>query len=68
MKGEVQLIDIEGGCLVLRVGDKGYQLMGGDRQQLRPGAKVTVKGRIRTDVMTTCQVGPVLEVIEVRPS
>lgn len=68
MTGRVELLEIEGGCLVLRVGTQGYQLLGVDRQSARPGTTVTVRGRIRTDVMTTCQVGPVLEVAEIRPA
>ena len=62
--GQVEFLDIEGGCLVLRSQDKGYQLLGVRREELRPAETLTVRGRLRTDVFTTCQVGPVLEVIE----
>ncbi|HET6212253.1 MAG TPA: hypothetical protein VFE14_05205 [Micromonosporaceae bacterium] len=68
MTGEVELMPIEGGCLVLRVAGRVYELMGGDRNMLRDGAMVSVRGRIRTDVVTTCQVGPVLEVLQVHPA
>lgn len=66
--GQVELLEIEGGCLVLRVGEQAYQLMGVDRQTAQPGARLTVRGRVRTDIATICQVGPVLEAVEVRPA
>jgi hypothetical protein len=68
MTGRVELVEIEGGCLVLRVGAQGYQLVGVDQRSARPGTTVTVRGRIRNDLVTTCQVGPVLEVAEIRPA
>lgn len=65
LTGTVERRDIEGGCTVLRVDstNKVYELHGGDPQVLKPEAHVTVVGKIRTDLMTTCQVGPVLEVV-----
>lgn len=66
--GQVELIEIEGGCLVLRAGGQAYQLIGVDQRTAQPGARLTVRGRVRTDVATTCQVGPVLEALEVRPA
>lgn len=67
LTGQVELRDIEGGCLVLRVGTTGYQLIGVDRQRARPGTTITVRGRLRPDVATICQVGPVFEVTEIVP-
>ena len=67
MTGEVERIEIEGGCLVLRANGKAYQLMGVDQQLMQPGKMLTVRGRLRTDIMTTCQVGPVIEVVEAIP-
>lgn len=66
--GQVEYLEIEGGCLVLRVGEQAYQLMGVDRETARPGSRLTVRGRVRTDIATICQVGPVLEAIETRPA
>lgn len=68
LTGDVVFVEVEGGCLTLRVNNKGYELMGGDRSMLTNGARVTVRGRVRTDIATICQVGPVLEVLEVRPA
>ena len=62
--GTVEMMGIEGGCKVLRdTANKVYELKGGDPNVLSVGARVTVRGKIRTDIMTICQVGPVLEVI-----
>jgi hypothetical protein len=68
LTGQMEFLDIEGGCLVIRAGNQAYQVIGKDREALRPGTTVTVRGRIRTDVFTICQVGPVFEVTEVLPS
>lgn len=68
LTGMVEMSEIEGGCLVLRTGGVTYELLGGDRTLLRPGARVTVEGRVNPGVATICQVGPVFEVSAVRPA
>lgn len=67
LTGVVEFLDIEGGCLVLRVGAQTYQLTGVDRQSARPGTTITARGRVLTDVATICQVGPVFQVTEIVP-
>jgi hypothetical protein len=62
----VEMMEVEGGCLVLRVGSDTYELMGGDKQVLTPGNRVTVEGRINRGISTICQVGPVFEVTSAR--
>jgi hypothetical protein len=49
---------VEAGCLLL----KEYLLIGGRDQGIRAGAAVTVTGRTRPDLATTCQQGTPLEV------
>ncbi|MEU8296700.1 hypothetical protein AB0C04_05365 [Micromonospora sp. NPDC048909] len=44
---------VEPGCLLL----DGYLLVGGPRNVLTAGAKVTVSGRVEPNMMTTCQQG-----------
>ncbi|MEH0818980.1 MULTISPECIES: hypothetical protein [unclassified Micromonospora] len=44
---------VEPGCLLVG----GYQLIGGPRDVLTVGAKVTVTGQAKPDMMTTCQQG-----------
>jgi hypothetical protein len=44
---------VEPGCLLL--GE--YLLVGGPRDMIRSGAKLTVTGRVQPDLMTTCQQG-----------
>jgi hypothetical protein len=68
LTGEVDLVEIEGGCLVLHAGTQTFELAGGDRDELRPGTTVRVRGRLRPDLLTACQVGPVLEVLDVQPA
>lgn len=66
--GTVERLDIEGGCTVLRTDGRTFQLLGGDPKVIKPGATLTVRGRVRDDIMTVCQVGPVLEVLAAQPS
>ena len=66
--GTIEMAGIEGGCLVLRTGDATYELAGGDRTVLRPGARVTVEGKVNPNVATICQMGPVFEVSAARPA
>ncbi|MDG4784558.1 hypothetical protein O7626_01175 [Micromonospora sp. WMMD1102] len=57
VSGTVQA-GVEPNCLLL----EGYLLVGGPRDVLAPGARVTVTGEIRADLMTTCQQGTPLQV------
>lgn len=43
----------EPNCLLLN----GFLLVGGDRSLIRPGARITVTGRVDRTVVTTCQQG-----------
>ncbi|MFY1598179.1 hypothetical protein [Micromonospora sp. WMMD737] len=44
---------VEPNCLLL----DNYLLVGGPRDLLKPGTKVTVTGRVQRDLLTTCQQG-----------
>jgi hypothetical protein len=68
VSGQVERVDLEGGCTVLRTPSVTYQLMGGDPAVVKPGASLTIRGRVRDDIMTICQMGPVLEVLSAKPS
>lgn len=64
--GTVEIVGVEGGCKVLRTStNKSYEIKGGDPAVLKAGAQVTIVGKIRTDIATICQMGPVLEVISI---
>lgn len=64
LTGTVEHLGLEGGCTVLRTdANKVYELKGGDPQVIKVGAHVTIKGKVRNDLATICQVGPVFEVI-----
>jgi hypothetical protein len=57
---------VESGCVVMRSGDKLYNLLGGDRSTLMSGHTVIVRGRPVPGLMTTCQQGTPFQVSEVR--
>lgn len=64
--GTVRLLDLEGGVRVLAL-DSGEQLeLVGDVPVTSLGRRCLVRGRLRPELMTTAQVGPVLEVVELR--
>ncbi len=56
---------VENGCIVLRTDSTVYQLMSSVDPLIVPGARLRVLGWLRSDVMTTCQQGTPLQVLEV---
>jgi hypothetical protein len=59
---------VEAGCLLLDGGGQRYLLVGGDRAELRAGARVTVTGRVDRGLLSTCQQGEPLVVSRIEPS
>ena len=60
---------VEPGCLLLLSGASEYLLVVSrdvDRSALRPGAEVTVRGRLEPNLLSTCQQGTPFIVTEVR--
>jgi hypothetical protein len=56
---------VERGCVMLRAGGAVYQLVGKD-PAIVMGARVTVRGRPDPGLITTCQQGTPLHVLEVK--
>ncbi len=72
-KGEITVTGtvadgVERGCRILRTDTVVYQLMGGDRAVLTEGSRVTVRGRPDPGLLTTCQQGTPLHVVDARPA
>ncbi len=65
--GEV-VAGVEPGCLLLDNDEIRYLLLGGDRDQLQPGRRVTVSGVADPGTPTTCMEGVPLRVTEVSPA
>jgi hypothetical protein len=62
---------VEANCLLLQAPEGLYLLVapaGVDRSPIRAGARLTVRGRLEPDLVTTCQQGTPLLVSEVRPA
>jgi hypothetical protein len=55
---------VEANCLILRTGDKTYQLMGGDKNIVKVGNNVVVRGHIVKGVMSYCMQGEPFQVTE----
>jgi hypothetical protein len=59
---------VEPNCLLLEAAGGPYLLVGGDRGQLRPGARVAVTGRVDRGLLSTCQQGLPLVVASIEPA
>ena len=59
---------VEGNCLLLQAQGGPYLLVGGDHDELRPGALVTVTGRVDRSLLSICQQGVPLVVTSIEPS
>lgn len=69
MTGIIEISAVEGGCKALRADSgKVYEITGGDPAVLTEGTRVTVRGKVRTDLMSICQIGPILEVLSSQPA
>ncbi len=55
---------VEANCLILRTSDKTYQLMGGDKNVVKAGNNVVVRGHIVKGVMSYCMQGEPFQVAE----
>jgi len=60
---------VEPGCMLLdaKPGGGRYLLVGGDRGELRAGARVKVTGRVDRNLLSTCQQGEPLVVASIQP-
>jgi hypothetical protein len=58
---------VEHGCLIMRTQGKTYLLMGGDKNVVKAGATVQVKGRVNSGIMSYCQQGQPFQVTEAHP-
>jgi hypothetical protein len=56
---------VELGCLLLRASARTYLLIGGDRSKLRVGGTVTVRGTVEPGLMSTCQQGTPLRILDI---
>lgn len=63
LKGIVKFHDIGMGCwgFIAKDGEK-YELIGGDDSLYQDGRKAKIKGRIREDLMSIGNIGPIFEV------
>ncbi|HXE56711.1 MAG TPA: hypothetical protein VNK43_01810 [Gemmatimonadales bacterium] len=68
LRGTVRHVGVEGGCWRLETDDgRGFELHRGQAppEVLVDGAVVRLVARRRDDLMSLCQVGPILEVVRV---
>jgi hypothetical protein len=57
---------VEAGCIMLRTNTQLYQLLGGDRNVVKVGNNIVVRGRVAKGVMGFCMQGTPFEVSEAR--
>ncbi len=66
--GTVRSVNIEGGCWRFDAADgKSYEIEKGSAPSglLQDGKQATLTFRLRADLMSTCQIGPIVEVVKV---
>ncbi|GII22824.1 hypothetical protein [Planosporangium mesophilum] len=63
LSGQVEA-GVEPNCLVLHSGGQTYNLMGGDRNVVKPGNNVVVRGHVAQNVMSYCMQGQPFQVTE----
>src|SRR5262245_31658574 len=59
---------VEPGCMLMQASGKTYLLLGGNREVVRDGAWITVRGKPNPNLMTTCQQGLPFQVSEAHPA
>ncbi|HEV7963119.1 MAG TPA: hypothetical protein VGP57_11330 [Actinoplanes sp.] len=67
LSGQVEA-GVEANCLVLRSGGQTYNLLGGDKNIVKPGNNVVVRGHVAEGVMSYCMQGKPFQVTEARPA
>lgn len=65
-EGVVEFVDVEGGCWSLRSGNEVYEPLNLPEGMKIDGLEVEFEGELRDDVATICQIGPVIELEEIR--
>jgi hypothetical protein len=65
LSGQVEA-GVEANCLMLRSGGQLYHLMGGDKNIVKTGNNVVVRGHIAKGVMSYCMQGQPFQVTEAR--
>jgi hypothetical protein len=68
IKGTVRSVNVEGGCWRLDAANGShYEIHKGSAPSglLEDGRQVTVTVKLRPDLMSTCMVGPIIEVLKV---
>lgn len=68
LSGTVRSVNLEGGCWRFDGDDgKQYEIARGSAPQglLQDGKKVTLTLKLRTDLMSSCMIGPIVEVVKV---
>ena len=63
LEGVVKFRDIGMGCWEFLASDgESFELIGGDDSLYKDGQRVKVRGKIRADLMSAGNIGPILEV------
>ena len=64
-EGTVRFLEIEGGCWVIESAGETYEPLFLPREFEEDGLRVTFEARPSRDAVSTCQVGPIIELVEI---
>ncbi|PID59076.1 hypothetical protein CSB45_01330 [candidate division KSB3 bacterium] len=63
LNGIVKFRDIGIGCWEFETTDGAhYEIVGGDAELYQDGKQATISGKVREDVMSTANIGPIFEI------
>lgn len=66
--GTVRFLEIEGGCWVIESAGETYEPLSLPREFEEDGLRVTFEARPADDAVSICQVGPIIELVEIEPA
>lgn len=66
--GTVRFLEIEGGCWVIESSGETYEPLSLPREFQEDGLRIRFEARTVEDVASVCQVGPIIELVEIEPS
>ena len=65
--GTVEFLDVEGGCWTISTDDERYEPTNLPEEFERDGLRISFEAEVRTDLVSVCQIGPIVELREVEP-
>lgn len=63
--GTVEFVEVEGGCWAIQTEEERYEPRNLSEEFREDGLQVRFQGELRSDMVSICQIGPIIEVQEI---